>query len=185
MSHITTGVEYGLHCLLYLIDKEGHGPTATVRDLAELQELPFEFVAKLFTKLQKARLVEATEGARGGFRLARKPSQISVLDVVIAIDGDKPLFDCREIRGNCILFQGKPAAWATRGVCAIHAVMLEAEGRMREALSSHTINDIALQVSAKAPARFWTDLEAWLKRARPEKQAVPKRASKKAKAHSL
>src|SRR4051794_19920754 len=104
MAHITTGVEYGLHCLLFLVG----GRTASVRDLADLQGVPVEYVAKLFTKLQKAGLVVASEGARGGFRLAREPRSISVLDVVIAIDGKKQLFECREIRGRCAIFGRKP-----------------------------------------------------------------------------
>ena len=84
MAHITTGVEYGLHCLLYLVDPRGSAdaaPQASVRDLADLQGVPVEYVAKLFTKLQKAGLVVAAEGARGGFRLARPaggPPEIEV-----------------------------------------------------------------------------------------------------------
>ena len=89
MAHITTGVEYGLHCLLYLADPLDQHRTASTRDLADLQGVPVEYVAKLFTKLQKAGLVVAAEGARGGFRLAREPRSISALDVVVAIDGNK------------------------------------------------------------------------------------------------
>ena len=62
MSHISAGVEYGLHCLLYLSGPPTGGTEASVRDLAELQGLSVEFVAKLFTKLRKAGLTEATEG---------------------------------------------------------------------------------------------------------------------------
>ncbi|WP_354681868.1 Rrf2 family transcriptional regulator [Cupriavidus necator] len=75
MSHISTGVEYGLHCLLYLSRSNMAVEEASVRDLAELQGIPNEFLAKLFTKLAKAGLVVATEGIKGGFRLARPPSR--------------------------------------------------------------------------------------------------------------
>jgi Rrf2 family protein len=121
-----------------------------------------EYVAKLFTKLQKADLVVATEGVGGGFRLAREAGSISVLDVVTAIDGKKALFDCREIRSRCALFGGKPPAWATRGVCSIHAIMLEAETRMREVLASHTLADLAARVDAKAPRDFGAAVAKWL-----------------------
>ena len=83
-------------------------------------------------------------------------------DVVTAIDGEKPLFDCREIRGRCALFGGKPPAWATRGVCSIHAIMLEAETRMREVLASHTLADLAARVDAKAPRDFGAAVAKWL-----------------------
>ncbi len=162
MSHISTGVEYALHCMLFLAGREGGADSASTRDLAELQGVPADYVAKLFTRLQKAGLVEATEGVRGGFRLARPADRISVHDVVLAIDGEKPLFDCREIRGRCALFGGSPPDWATRGVCAIHAVMLDAEKRMREALAGQTLADIDGRLAAKAPADFGDRIDGWL-----------------------
>jgi Rrf2 family protein len=167
MAHITTGVEYGLHCLLYLADPLDEIHPASVRDLAELQGVSVEYVAKLFTKLQKAGLVIATEGARGGFRLARPARSISVLDVIAAIDGEKPLFECRDIRGQCAVFGGKPPAWATQGVCSIHAIMLEADARMRKVLASRTLADIAANVSSKAPAAFSQKLEKWFEERTP------------------
>jgi Rrf2 family protein len=163
LAHISAGVEYGLHSLLYLFPPtDGAAPTASARDLAQLQGLPVEFMAKLLTRLEKAGLVTASEGAKGGFRLARGADAISVLDVVIAIDGDKPLFDCREIRGRCALFDGAPPAWASRGVCSIHAVMLEAEQRLREVLGERTLGAIAARVAAKAPPAFGASVAAWL-----------------------
>jgi Rrf2 family protein len=162
MANISAGLEYGLHCLLFLVDPRRDVPPASARDLAELQGVSVEYVAKLFTKLQKAHLVVATEGVRGGFRLARQADSISVLEVVTAIDGEKPLFDCREIRSRCALFGGKPPAWATRGVCSIHAIMLEAETRMREVLASHTLADLAARVDAKAPRDFGEAVAKWL-----------------------
>jgi Rrf2 family protein len=165
MAHITTGVEYGLHCLLYLVDpreSRDEAPQASVRDLADLQGVPVEYVAKLFTKLQKAGLVVAAEGARGGFRLARPAGSISVLDVVFAIDGEKDLFECRDIRGRCAVFSGKPPAWTSRGVCTIHAVMIEAAARMNEVLAAHTLADIAAAVAAKVPRGFNDQIVNWL-----------------------
>jgi Rrf2 family protein len=162
MAHISTGLEYGLHCLLFLVDRRRDLPLASARDLAELQGVSVEYVAKLFTKLQKAGLVVATEGIRGGFRLARPADSISVLDVVTAIDGEKSLFDCHEIRSRCALFGSNPPAWVTRDVCSIHAIMLEAETRMREVLASHTIAEIAARVDSKAPPGFSEAVTEWL-----------------------
>lgn len=173
MAHITTGVEYSLHCLLFLAADRKR--TASARDLADLQGVPVEYVAKLFTKLQKAKLVVAAEGAHGGFRLAREPGAISALDVVVAIDGKRPLFECREIRGRCAIFQGKPPAWSTRGVCAIHAIMLEADARMREALASCTLAALTACVAAKAPRDFGQEIAAWFEtRSSPPRQAPTK-----------
>lgn len=162
MAYITAGVEYGLHCLVYLVEPLGEERAASVRDLADLQGIPAEYVAKLFTKLQKAGLVSASEGARGGFKLAKPAKSISVLDVIVAIDGEKPLFECREIRAKCAVFDGKPGTWATRGVCVIHAIMLDAEARMRKALSSRTLNDVVGHLRSKAPAAYRQKIVDWL-----------------------
>lgn len=162
MAHFSSGVEYGLHCLLYLVDHPTGVASASVRDLAELQGVSGEYVAKIFTKLRKAGLVVATEGVNGGFRLARPAAQISVLQVTAAIDGDRALFDCKEIRGRCAVFDGDSPAWATRGVCSIHAVMLEAQKHMEESLSRHTLADLAARTVAKAPENFGHQVIAWL-----------------------
>ena len=163
MAHISAGVEYGLHCLLYLAPStDGAVRSASTRDLAELQGLSVEFIAKLFTRLEKAGLVRATEGIRGGFQLARPADAITVLDVIGAVDGEKPLFDCREIRGRCAVFGDAPPAWSQRGVCSIHAVMLEAEQRMREFLRAQTLGAIAARLAAKAPPDFGPSVAGWL-----------------------
>ncbi|MCS8878763.1 Rrf2 family transcriptional regulator, partial [Pseudomonas aeruginosa] len=82
MALYSAGVEYGIHCLLFLADEKGDSRESSVRTLAELQGVPPELLAKVFTRLAKAGLVAATEGVRGGFRLARPANEISVLDVV-------------------------------------------------------------------------------------------------------
>jgi Rrf2 family protein len=162
MAHISSGVEYGIHCLLFLVDESGEGRDASVRDLAELQGVPVDFLAKIFTKLARAGLVAATEGVKGGFSLARPAGRISVLDVVRAIDGEKALFDCREIRSRCAVFEDAPPAWATSGTCAVHAVMLAAQKQMEEALAQQTLLDLAQRVGRKSPASYDAKVVSWL-----------------------
>lgn len=162
MAHISSGVEYGLHCLLFLVTDEDQGRDASVRDLAELQGVPVDFLAKIFTKLAKAGLVAATEGVKGGFMLARPASKISVLDVVRAIDGERALFECREIRTRCAVFDGAPPAWATSGTCGVHAVMLDAQQRMEQALAEQSLQDLVERVGRKSPASFETKVVNWL-----------------------
>lgn len=162
MSHISSGVEYALHCLLHLTDAPIGVPEASVRDLAELQGLSVEYVAKLFTKLHKAGLTVATEGARGGFKLARAASDISVWNVIEAVDGPKPLFDCKEIRGRCAVFDERQSKLASQGVCSIHAIMLEAEMRMKEVLQAQTLGDIAKRTATKLPRSYHGDIVHWI-----------------------
>jgi len=161
MGQIGAGVEYGLHCLLHLVGRI-EGPAPSARDLAEFQGVSSSYVAKLFTKLEKAGLVRAAEGVGGGFRLARTADRITVLEVVDAIEERKPLFKCREVRRNCVLYRDRsPPAVLSRGVCGIHAVMLEAEEEMRQALGRHSLADIAAGVAAKVPARHRQEARDW------------------------
>jgi len=162
MAHLTASVEYGLHCLLGLLDA-GDQPRSA-RDLATFQGISPSFVAKIFPRLEKAGIVEAAEGVRGGYRLARAPETISVLELVDAIEGRKPLFECQEIRSRCALFDDGAPIWATRGVCSIHAVMLKAENAMREALASESLADIAGRLRRKAPPAFDMDTRTWFDR---------------------
>ena len=169
MSLYSAGVEYGIHCLIFLVGNGGETREASVRDLAELQGVPLDYLAKIFTKLAKAKLVVATEGVRGGFKLARPADEISLLDIVNAIDGAKAIFECREIRGRCALFEGQAPEWALDGPCSVHAAMLTAQKRMEEALAQQTILDIARRVGRKAPAQFSAQVENWMSDRREKK----------------
>ncbi len=160
MAYIGTGVEYALHCLLWLVAPLEQRPSS--RDLAEIQGVPAAFVAKIFQKLEKAGLVEASGGIRGGYRLARQPEDISVLDVVDAVEGHKALFDCQEVRGRCALFDSEPPRWASKGVCGIHAVMLQAEKVMRDELAKTTLASLTGSVLGKGvPASFMNEVKVW------------------------
>ncbi len=174
MSHFGSAVEQALHCLLFLVDR-GDGGVPSARDLAEFQGVSASFVAKHFTKLEKPGIVESGEGVRGGFRLARPASEISVLEVVDAIEGEKPLFRCRDIRRDCVLFDDDPPKWATRGVCAIHGVMIEAERKMRETLAGVSLNDLAERSNKKIPNAFLASAGSWFEARQVERGAVPRK----------
>lgn len=160
MAHITISVEYGIHCLLFLLNAGEAQPSS--RDLAELQGVSPSFVAKIFPRLEKAGIVTANEGVQGGYRLARPAEEITVLSIVDAIEGYKPLFACKEIRDRCAVFEGDAPTWATDGICEIHAVMLRAEKSMRDALALETLASLAQTLDTKAPKKFGQDVHGWL-----------------------
>ena len=127
-----------------------------------MQGISPTFLSKIFPKLEKAGIVEASDGIRGGYRLARSPETITVLDVVDAVEGHKPLFDCQEIRGRCALFAGNPPAWSTSGVCGIHAVMLRAEALMREELAKTTLATLSAGfLTKRLPPTFPAEVKRW------------------------
>ena len=76
----------------------GPGGTASAAQLAEHYDLPVAYLAKQLQALVRAGVLTGTTGPRGGFRLARPADQITMLDVVEAVDGATPFYTCNEIR---------------------------------------------------------------------------------------
>lgn len=139
MAFYSSGVEYGIHSLMCMVDAKGNEREMSVREMAALQGVPYDYLGKIFTRLSRAGLVISTEGKGGGFRLARPAELISVLDVAQAIDGEKNMFECREVRQRLAVFDETPPAWVCDGPCGVRSVMDSAQQRMEEELGRHTI----------------------------------------------
>ena len=88
--------------------------------------------------------------------------EITVLDVANAIDGDKRIFECREIRQRLAVFEEHPPQWACEGICGVRSVMDMAQQRMEEALGQHTILDLARKMYRKAPDTFVVEVQEWI-----------------------
>ena len=160
------GAEYALHSLLILATADA--PMSVV-DLARFQEIPERYLAKVFTRMKQAGLVVGTEGVAGGFILARPAEQIRVLEVLDAVDPDRQLFLCGEIRRNCTLFGEDPPEWATAGSCRIGSFMNQAEEVMREFLASKSIAELVCEFNCKAPAEFVGETSGWFQQRRVDR----------------
>lgn len=145
------GVEYALHCLLYMVDIPA-GKAVGIKDLAAFQGVSETYLSKVYTKLRKAGIVKSIPGVNGGYELARSAESITFWDVVEAIEGTSPLFQCAEIRQNNILLDRNnlPDAY-TKCPCLIKVVMVEAEEQMRQYLNNKTIGWLHEQVYNKIP----------------------------------
>ena len=77
MAYITSSVEYAIHCLLFLVNNED--TPLSSKHLAELQGVSPSFMAKIFPKLEKAKLVLAQEGICGGYLLTSRGLQLLML----------------------------------------------------------------------------------------------------------
>jgi Rrf2 family protein len=160
------GAEYALHSMLILATR----PTpVSIRDLASYQKLPEKFLAKLFTRLKKAGLVQGTEGISGGFALARPAEAIPVLEVLNAVDPGRVLFTCAEIRQNCALFGEGAPPWAVSGPCRIHAFMEEAQQKLQGFLGSKSLADLVCEFSCKAPKEFTEATDDWFQARKKER----------------
>lgn len=135
----SVGVEYALHCLLYMVNIE-EGKSVGIRDLATFQGISESYLSKVYTKLTKSGIIKSVPGVKGGYALAKNPEEITFLDVVEAIEGKEPFFQCAEIRQNNILLDKDNLPDShTKNPCLIKIVMLEAENEMKKYLKTKTL----------------------------------------------
>lgn len=162
MATFGKGVEYALHCLLYLPDTQG-GAALAVGDIAKFQGVSETYLAKIFTKLKKAGLVRSSIGAQGGYELARPANQISFWDVVVAVEGKLNLFECRNIRACSALCRDKPEKpdWLASGPCEIHKVMMDLEEQIKTTLQKKTLAWLSHAVEKKLPKREMEKVVQW------------------------
>lgn len=141
------GVEWAVHSCLNLawLGEERAVPTAK---LAAFYELPAAYLNKQLQALARAGIVTSTSGPRGGFRLARPPEKITLMDVVAAIEGPDEAFRCTEIRHR----GGSGTDSRSETPCAIHTSMRKAELAWRRELAAQSIADIAATVDDHSPA---------------------------------
>ncbi len=90
---ITRQADYAVRAVLYLAQL-GPDRRAATSQIAQEQQIPPSFLAKIVSQLSVAGLLQTSRGARGGVSLARSPDQISLLEVVEAIDGPIFLNEC-------------------------------------------------------------------------------------------
>ncbi|MFE9627669.1 RrF2 family transcriptional regulator [Streptomyces sp. NPDC006527] len=143
------GVEWALHTLLNLAWLGGGEPVPTAQ-LAAGHDLSPSYLNKQLQQLVKAGLLESVPGARGGFRLARPLEAVSLLDVVVAVEGDEPLFHCAEIRRCGTIGERCPDATFARP-CAVRTAMGRAETAWRKALAEQSLADIQATTDAYVP----------------------------------
>ena len=139
MRRMSDGVEAALHCALVLAGLPP-GRVLTGKSLAALHGLSDSYLLKHLRALAEAGVIEAVPGPRGGYRLARAPAAISLLDIVAAIDGTEPAFTCREIRRRGPGKAKEPCVYKTD--CFIKTRMLAAEQAWRSALQGQTLQDL-------------------------------------------
>jgi len=97
---ITRQADYAVRAVLYLAQL-GSDQRAATSQIAEDQKIPPSFLAKIVSQLSVAGLLQTSRGARGGVSLAKSPDQISLLEVVEAIDGPILLNECVAHNGVC------------------------------------------------------------------------------------
>jgi Rrf2 family cysteine metabolism transcriptional repressor len=141
----STKAEYGIRLMVELGRRAGARPVdsaepVSLGSVAEAETLPLSYLEHLVAKLREAGLVTSVRGAHGGYRLARAPSEIEMLDVVQALEGPIAPMECFEIdREGRVL-----CSHETDGdrACATKLLWTRVQGGITRALSGTTLADL-------------------------------------------
>ncbi|HSL58531.1 MAG TPA: Rrf2 family transcriptional regulator [Acidimicrobiales bacterium] len=132
---VSTRGDYASRALVSLaLHTEHEGPTS-VRDIAERTGLPQPYLEQILLALKGAGLVRSKRGVGGGYVLARPPAEITLADVVSAVDGPIVAGDFGEPHQD--------GACDHEGQCVLLAVWAEVGGHMRRHLEALSVADIA------------------------------------------
>lgn len=141
---LSDGVEQAIHSVTMLAGLEA-GAVLSAASLGEFHGVSTSYLLKHLQALSGAGVLATVSGPKGGYRLARAPALISLLDIVLAVEGPAPAFRCNEIRqrgpnplpGSSFV---KP--------CGINAAMLKAEKAYRTELARVTVAGLITDLAA-------------------------------------
>lgn len=145
---MSEGVEWAVHSCLNLTWLPS-GQAVPAAKLAAFYGLPAAYLNKQLQALARAGIVTSASGPRGGFQLARSPETITLLDIVVAIEGADAAFRCEQL-----LKQG-PGADPTvdyRQSCLVSQAMSRADLAWRRELAGQTLAGLKTQVEQRYPA---------------------------------
>jgi Rrf2 family protein len=144
---ISTRARFALHGLCYLAKRPAGEPTSFSQLFAYLEAwssrltLSRGYVSKIFQDLSRAGLVRAVPGRKGGYRLARPPREMTLMDVMRVVERI-PVSEC------CLLADG---SCAQQDLCGIVAVIEEAHRAFFQVLSGETIESLARRMPLPPP----------------------------------
>lgn len=130
---ITRQADYAVRAVLYLA-RNGDQRTATSM-IAEEQRIPPSFLAKIVSQLSIAGLLHTSRGARGGVTLARTPKEITLLEVIEAIDGPIQLNECVGDSSSCSFDDD----------CPLRPVWCDAQEDLVRKLKGTNFSDMVIQ----------------------------------------
>jgi Rrf2 family protein len=132
---VSTRGDYASRALLSLALHEGGGSPTSVRDIAERTALPQPYLEQILLALKGAGIVRSKRGVGGGYVLAREPSQITLGDIVSAVDGPIVIGDFGEPHQD--------GACDHEGQCVLLSVWSNVSDQMRRMLDALTLADVA------------------------------------------
>ena len=131
---ISRRIEYGLRAMVCLAAQPEHR-VMPFREIARRMNVPQDFLAKILKQLVTRELVLSTRGARGGYRLGRPARNISVLDVIEAVEGPVVVNLCQDgHHDSCRMSRG----------CTLYGVWKRGQEKMLEVYRGATLDQLAM-----------------------------------------
>ena len=134
---LTTKGRFAVTAMIDLALRETHGPV-TLAGISQRQKISLSYLEQLFGKLRRFNIVESTRGPGGGYTLARTSNEISVADIIVAVDEPLDATQCGS-KGNCHSDED------THGRCMTHDLWTNLNSKMVEYLSSVSLRELVLQ----------------------------------------
>ena len=131
--------EYAIRATIHLA-RVPDGDFAMAKDIAQEEEIPAPFLAKILQELARKGILHSVKGPSGGFSLNRKPSEIRLLDIVAAIDGLGQYTRCAEGLEQC----------SDRNACTLHDSWMALHSRIMDYLERNTIGSLTKPAGAKS-----------------------------------
>jgi Rrf2 family protein len=94
MIKISKKSQYGLRAMIYLAKNYKSKRVISIKNISEKEGIPFEFLEKIFSQLEKSGLVIGKKGVNGGYVLAKSPTKISASDIVFVLEDNKNSVNC-------------------------------------------------------------------------------------------
>ena len=135
---LSTKGRYGVRMMIDLASHYGEGPVL-LREIAKRQEISEKYLSNLINPLKATGLLEATRGVHGGYVLGKAPAEITMKDIVQAVEGPVCLVDCVE----------KPSTCNRASFCIAHELWREAAAGITGVLEKYTLADMVDRQKAK------------------------------------
>ncbi len=127
---ITRETDYAVRTVVYLA--EDPGQVASAAEIAKAMHIPRSFLAKIMQRLVRHGIMTSSRGAAGGFRLLKKPSEISLLDILTIFQGATGINVCAVDKKRCKLSNR----------CAVHPIWVDIRKEVEARLKRETISRI-------------------------------------------
>lgn len=154
--HVSAKADYGMRALLELAAAYQEDPARLVKGdaIARSQGIPLKFLEGILRQLRQSGIVSSMRGAEGGYRLDRAPEEISIADVVRALDG--PLAAVRGQRPEDVAYTGAAEH--------LREVWIALRAAMRDVLEHTSLADVAANRLPSEVARLLEEPGAWKRR---------------------